>query len=192
MKKLLLLTTLLFPIAAFAGNNTNNGVGNNIEDNTYNSSSKTYNDNYNKNTNINKQFQVQGQYQGQDASVSNDIAYSNRFAVSSAFAAPLVAGGESCMGSTSIGGQGFSFGLSAGSTWHDESCERRKDSITIYNMGEKRAALALMCQEENVRNAMLAAGRYCPTSETVESAKKFSSGNAVTKSGDLFPQQPRH
>lgn len=208
MKKLLILTTMLFPMAAFAfgdnintSSNTNNSSAvNNTNNNNTSSSASSHNNNVNRNSNHQSQGQLQGQNQSQASSAngtnSNDISYTNntpRSPVASAWAAPLTAGGESCMGSTSAAGQGVGFGLSLGSTWHDESCERRHDAITIYNMGEKRAAMALLCQEENVHKAMLAVGRYCPVDNS-EDVKKFSSNNEPTtavKVTDSYPQQPR-
>ncbi len=85
------------------------------------------------------------------------------------------------MGSTSAGAQAFSFGASIGSTWHDESCERRHDAITIYNMGEAKAALALMCQDKNIAKAMGAAGRHC-----VKYAEQ-----EVLDTAPQYPEQPR-
>jgi hypothetical protein len=42
------------------------------------------------------------------------------------------------------------------------NCERLKNSKTLYNMGMKVAAVALMCQDESVYKAMEMAGTPCP------------------------------
>lgn len=94
-------------------------------------------------------------------SASVHVAAKKRNPVSTAWAAPLVAADDTCMGSTSVGGQGIGFGLSVGSTWHDEDCVRRKDARELHNMGYKPAAIALMCQNDHVRQAMATAGTPC-------------------------------
>jgi hypothetical protein len=53
-------------------------------------------------------------------------------------------------------------GLSFGSTLKDENCERLKLSKTLYDMGMKVAAVATMCQDRRVFDAMLSAGTPCP------------------------------
>jgi hypothetical protein len=53
-------------------------------------------------------------------------------------------------------------GLSAGKAVRDMNCERLKLSKTMYDMGMKVAAVALMCQDERVFKAMEMAGTPCP------------------------------
>ena len=53
-------------------------------------------------------------------------------------------------------------GISAGTTVKDMNCERLKLSKTLYDMGMKVAAVATMCQDRRVFDAMLAAGTPCP------------------------------
>ena len=50
------------------------------------------------------------------------------------------------------------FGVSSGGTVRDMNCERLKLSKTLYDMGMKVAAVAVMCQDERVFNAMMNAG----------------------------------
>lgn len=170
---------------AYADTNTNNGVGNTIVDNaaTYNGG---YIGDHSGNTKVHQsQNQHQSQHQNQSQSIKNSgnsssyssahggsvkgsgnsdvsVAAQDRNPVSTAFAAPLTVGSDSCMGSSSAGGQGVGFGLSLGTTWHDEACERRHDAVTLHNLGQGGAALALMCQDEKVAKAMAASGRICP------------------------------
>jgi len=54
------------------------------------------------------------------------------------------------------------FGLSFGSTRIDYNCERLKLSKTLYDMGMKVAAVAAMCQDRRVFDAMMNAGTPCP------------------------------
>ena len=54
------------------------------------------------------------------------------------------------------------FGFSMGSTTVDLNCERLKLSKTLYDMGMKVAAVATMCQDRRVWDAMISAGTPCP------------------------------
>ena len=102
--------------------------------------------------------------------------------VSTAYAAPLVAADDTCMGSSSAGGQGVGFGLSFGSTWQDGDCVRRKDSRELFNMGERGAAIALMCQNPKIAQAMAAAGRSCPgvsAGQSISYSPRTANGEAV-------------
>jgi hypothetical protein len=115
--------------------------------------------------------------------IAGDAAQ-KRNPVSTAFAAPLAVGGESCMGSSSAGGQGVGFGLSLGTTWHDKSCERRKDATQLHNMGQQKAALALLCQSDEIAEAMNTAGTPCPGASRLgelSPAGKRAKSNASTE-----------
>ena len=54
------------------------------------------------------------------------------------------------------------FGISFGGTRIDYNCERLKLSKTLYDMGMKVAAVAAMCQDRRVFDAMMNAGTPCP------------------------------
>ena len=58
--------------------------------------------------------------------------------------------------------QGQVFGISGGATVRDENCERLKLSKYVYDMGMKVAAVALLCQDVRVFQAMEMAGTPCP------------------------------
>jgi hypothetical protein len=127
-------------------------------------------------TAISASSQKQGQGQGQSQSADNkgnklnveqNYAAQKRAPVSTAFSAPLVAAEDTCMGSSSAGGQAVGFGLSVGSTWKDGDCVRRKDARELHNMGQKGAALALLCQSSDVAAAMKTAGTPCPGTSKV-------------------------
>lgn len=53
-------------------------------------------------------------------------------------------------------------GISAGKTVRDMNCEKLKNAKTLYDMGMKVAAVATMCQDERVFEAMMNAGTPCP------------------------------
>jgi hypothetical protein len=59
------------------------------------------------------------------------------------------------------------FGVSSGGTVRDMNCERLKLSKTLYDMGMKVAAVATMCQDRRVFDAMLAAGTPCEAARKV-------------------------
>ncbi len=81
--------------------------------------------------------------------------------VAQAWAAPLTSSNDTCMGSSSAGAQGASFGVSIATTWRDGDCVRRKDARLLHNMGLHGPAAALMCQKEAVRKAFEDAGVAC-------------------------------
>ena len=53
-------------------------------------------------------------------------------------------------------------GISMGGTQRDMNCERIKLSKNLYDMGMKVAAVATLCQDDRVFQAMLDAGTPCP------------------------------
>lgn len=53
-------------------------------------------------------------------------------------------------------------GISMGGTTIDYNCERLKLSKTLFDMGMKVAAVATMCQDRRVWDAMMDAGTPCP------------------------------
>ena len=63
-------------------------------------------------------------------------------------------------------------GLSAGKTVRDINCERLKNAKTLYDMGMKVAAVATMCQDEKVFDAMMNAGTPCPYDGLIGSEAK--------------------
>lgn len=54
------------------------------------------------------------------------------------------------------------FGISMGGTTVDYNCERIKLSRSLYDMGMKVAAVAALCQDRRVFDAMMDAGTPCP------------------------------
>ena len=90
-------------------------------------------------------------------------AGSNSMPVSTAISPSLMSNGsESCLQSISGGVQLVGFGLSSGKYVQDTECNRRRNAITLSNMGMKIAAVSLMCQNADVWRAMLLAATPCP------------------------------
>ena len=151
-------------------NNRTHNEDTNTNTNTNNNQDTVTNTNHNNNSDVNTNANKQGQDQGQDQeqsvqNVGNVHIENERPPVSTAYAAPLVSGEDTCMGSSSIGAQAVTFGLSVGTTWQDDNCRRLKNSRQLVALGYHRAATALMCVDEDVRSAMIAAGTPCPNGE---------------------------
>ena len=65
-------------------------------------------------------------------------------------------------------------GIAAGKTVRDMNCERLKLSRSLYGMGMKVAAVAMLCQDERVFDAMMMAGTPCPIDGKIgEQAKEL-------------------
>jgi hypothetical protein len=76
---------------------------------------------------------------------------------------PNIVGGNACAVGASAGVSVAGFGLAGGATWADRACERRQQAALLFNMGEQKVALELMCQDDNVRTAMRVGGKPCST-----------------------------
>jgi hypothetical protein len=83
----------------------------------------------------------------------------------SAYAAPLTSSNDTCMGSSSGAVAAPGIGVSFGSTWTDNNCKMLKNSRELWNYGMKEAALALMCNDKDVRAALTVTGYKCPAIE---------------------------
>ena len=69
-------------------------------------------------------------------------------------------------------------GISIGKTFVDKNCERLKLSKTLFDMGMKVAAVAVMCQDERVFSAMMNAGTPCPVDGKIgEAAREIWDAN---------------
>jgi hypothetical protein len=81
-----------------------------------------------------------------------------------AIAPAMMSGGGADLCTTGVSGaaQTQILGIAFGSTMRDENCERLKLSKTLFDMGMKVAAVATMCQDRRVFDAMLSAGTPCP------------------------------
>ena len=103
----------------------------------------------------------QGNNAAQSMTVGGDTYEAPRIPVATAYAAPLAASNGTCMGSSSAGFQGLSFGVSVGSTWKDDGCNRRYNAQALSMAGQSKAAVALLCQDPEISAAMRSAGTPC-------------------------------
>lgn len=146
------------------------------------------------NTNIggNNEINIEGGSEGSSGEVAVETEVNTSFTsntkvdrpVSTATAPALTSGYDTCMGSTSIGGQGYAFGFSIGSTWTDPNCIRLKNANALSALGLQGAALSILAMDDDVAAALKANGiRYSslrPTTvETVSGPVKVSSHTFV-------------
>lgn len=81
----------------------------------------------------------------------------------SAIAPGLTAAGvHSCAGSSSVAGSGTGFGISFGTTYAMKGCERRANAASLMGLGQNAAALALLCNDDEVQAALNMTGIMCP------------------------------
>jgi len=73
-----------------------------------------------------------------------------------------VYGQDSCVIPLAAGITVIGFSGTFGSYYADPNCERRKSVAVLSKLGMKVAAISLMCQDENVWEAMMMAGTPCP------------------------------
>lgn len=193
------------------------GIGGNVSGSTINNgagSGSTTLSSSNTNTNTNNSSASSRQRQNQSQSQSNTLSNSGnsvsrsgvrnsgnssntntieaqkRNPVSSAATAFLTATDDTCMGSSSLGAQGVGLGVSVGSTWHDNDCVRRKDARELHNMGQKVAALALLCQSDSVRKAMQTADTPCPQeAEEHAASQEWHAPTAQVAGETAWPSQ---
>jgi len=120
-----------------------------------------------------------------DTSLSNDntnnsnnssqnnvnVTYSNqqsRIPVSTAYAAPLTASIDTCLGSMTAGGQTQLFGLSIGGTKRDKNCELIKLAREAGQMGMADVQCQLLSTDERFAEALERAGRTCELPRQVQ------------------------
>ena len=90
--------------------------------------------------------------------------------VATATAPALAVSNGTCMGSTSGGVQGVSFGVSVGGTWVDAGCDARYDTILLQTMGLSGVAKQRICQKPEVAKAMRDAGESCAATPSASAA----------------------
>ena len=88
----------------------------------------------------------------------------------------MMSGGNSdlCTTGTSGSVQTQIMGVASGSTVRDMNCERLKNAKVLYDMGMKVAAVATLCQDRRVFDAMWNAGTPCPYEGQIGAQAKAS------------------
>jgi hypothetical protein len=148
--------------------NVNSGTMTNINQNTNSGTMTNNNNNVSTNTNVNQNANVNQNINSGEMTNRNinESVITQRVIQPppTAVAPTMMSGGNTDLCSTGTSGsiQTQIFGVSGGGTVRDMNCERLKLSKTLYDMGMKVAAVATMCQDRRVFDAMLAAGTPCP------------------------------
>jgi len=110
-----------------------------------------------------------------------------------------VYGQDSCVIPLAAGVTVIGFSGSFGSYMVDEACERRKSVAVLSKLGMKVAAISLMCQDENVWQAMMDAGTPCPIEGLIgakakerwmEKRRKEITGGTQTKPSMTWNEKP--
>ena len=97
-------------------------------------------------------------------------------------------GQDLCVTGVSGAAQTQIIGMSFGTTQRDFNCERLRLSKTLYDMGMKVAAVATMCQDRRIWDAMMAAGTPCPIEGKIgDQAKEY-----WEKNPHLIPNPVEH
>jgi hypothetical protein len=91
----------------------------------------------------------------------------------------LTTSNDTCMGSTSGSVNIAGLGIGGGSSWVDTNCKRLKNARELWNMGMKGAAMALMCQDAENKEALEVTGYVCP--EKKKDAKTASNAAPATE-----------
>ena len=146
MRTLTILFILLFTTSAYAGSTQSNVSGSNTAIEGGYTSSTTY------------------ESGSSSSSTKSNTTNSNiKSAPPSAYAPGVNSSGiDVCSTGASMGIQTFGLGVSGGKSFRDENCERIKLSRQLDSMGMKVAAVALLCQDPRVFEAMIHAGTPCP------------------------------
>jgi hypothetical protein len=147
-------------------NNVNTSTSANTNNNVNTGHTTSANSNSNTNTNLNTSNSVNQNIQSGEMTNRNINETTMRVVQPppTAVAPAMMSGGNNdlCTTGTSGSVQTQIFGVSSGGTVRDMNCERLKLSKTLYDMGMKVAAVATMCQDRRVFDAMMSAGTPCP------------------------------
>ena len=133
---------------------------------TWVSANTTQNNTSGSNTSITGGYTTSTTYESgsSSSSTTTNSSTSNIRSAPPTAAAPNVTntGSDVCLAGASAGVQTFGIGVSGGKSFRDKNCERIKLSRELNNLGMKVAAVAILCQDERVFEAMEQAGTPCP------------------------------
>lgn len=150
--------------------NNNNNVNTSTNTNTnmnVNSGEQTINNNNNNQSNVTSDNKNTNVNTNNSNNVNRNINESTTKVEQpppTAIAPSMMSGGNNdlCTTGTSGAVQTQILGVSSGGTVRDLNCERLKNAKTLYDMGMKVAAVATLCQDRRVFDAMWNAGTPCP------------------------------
>ena len=146
--------------------NTNHNInsGEQTLNNNNNTTSNNTNNNVNTSTSDNTNRNIQSGEMTNRNINETKIEQTMKTPPPTAVAPAMMSGGNSdlCTTGTSGAVQTQILGVSSGGTVRDLNCERLKNAKTLYDMGMKVAAVATLCQDRRVFDAMWHAGTPCP------------------------------
>lgn len=124
-------------------------------------SQNSRNDNQSSASNANTNSNA-GNNSAQSTQVGGDTYVSNYRAATNSAYAPPIAPTSMCMGSSSAGGTGMTFGFSIGTSWTDSNCQLLEQVRTVaVAIGDKETAAAMMCSVQAYREAREKSGKPC-------------------------------
>jgi len=170
--------------------NTNNNI--NSGEQTFNNNNNTTSNNNNVNTstsdNTNRNIQS-GEMTNRNINETT-VEQTLRQPPPTAVAPAMMSGGNSdlCTTGTSGSVQTQILGVSSGNTVRDLNCERLKNAKTLFDMGMKVAAVATLCQDRRVFDAMWHAGTPCPFEGMIGERAKI----AWNENPDRIPQHEKN
>jgi hypothetical protein len=152
--------------------NTNNNNNVNTSTSTNTNNNNNVNSSTSTNTNINRN-ENNGTMTNNN---NNKVEQTVKSPPPSAIAPAMMSGGNSdlCTTGTSGSVQTQIMGVASGSTVRDMNCERLKNAKVLYDMGMKVAAVATLCQDRRVFDAMWNAGTPCPYEGQIGAQAKAS------------------
>lgn len=74
----------------------------------------------------------------------------------------LYGGTNPCAVGVSGGVSVAGLGIGGGGTWAGSGCERRNAAVILFQAGMPDVAVALLCQDDDIREAFREAGKPCP------------------------------
>jgi hypothetical protein len=102
--------------------------------------------------------------------------------------APALYGGTNPCSVGVSGGLGLpGFGISAGGTWSDRGCERRNGAVILFQANMPDVAVALLCQDSDMRTAFGSAGKPCPQERAVAARQAAAATSAPVQQAAAQP-----
>lgn len=122
------------------------------------------------------------------STTSNSYAGDTRVSAMANAPAMSIYSQDVCAVGVSGGVSTFSFGISGGSYFRDQNCERIKLSKTLNDLGMKVAAVSILCQDPRVFYAMEQSGTPCPFEGKIgdEATKQWAKYNKLRPDYDQY------
>jgi hypothetical protein len=124
--------------------------------------------------------------------ISNPANTTSRLITTPTVVAPglAAAGTETCLGSSSGGLSLMGGGLTFGGTKVDDGCTIRLLARQLFAFGFQKAAVALMCQDDRVANAMAVSGSPCPDGPMVRRNASLNGEGSMQTEVSVIAEKP--